>query len=82
LDLCSLRERFLAKRVDRRQAETLIVETEARDAADQSRRGQQALDDWYRFQLHRGKGKTEAGSDKTEPERNELGKIDGTVSET
>jgi len=38
---------FLAKRVERRQAETLIEEAEAREAVKAGRRNQQALDDWY-----------------------------------
>lgn len=46
------REAFLAKRVERRQTETLLRETEARDAAEAGRRGQQALDEWYRSRLH------------------------------
>lgn len=41
------REEYLAKRVERRQAETLIDESEKRDAADRTRKGQQALDDWH-----------------------------------
>jgi hypothetical protein len=44
---------FLSKRVERRQAETLIQETEARDAIEAGRRGQQALDDWYSSKLYR-----------------------------
>ena len=43
----SLRSRFLAKRVERRQAETLVEEARARDAVDASRRAQQGTDDWY-----------------------------------
>jgi hypothetical protein len=53
LGVATLRQEFLGKRVERRQAETLIRETEARDAIEAGRRGQQALDDWYRFRLHR-----------------------------
>jgi hypothetical protein len=49
-----LRQAFLARRVERRQAETLIHEAEAADAVDAARRTQMALDDWYRFRLHRG----------------------------
>ena len=41
------RQEFLSKRVERRQAETLISETEQRDALDAGRRSQQSLDDWY-----------------------------------
>jgi flagellar biosynthesis chaperone FliJ len=47
------REQFLLKRVERRQAETLIQETEAREAIEDGRRGQQALDDWYSSRLYR-----------------------------
>ena len=47
------RQEYLARRVERRQAETLIEEAEARDAAEAGRRGQRALDDWYLNRLHR-----------------------------
>jgi hypothetical protein len=47
------RQAFLARRVERRQAETLVSETEAQDAAGAGRRGQQALDEWYRSRLRR-----------------------------
>ena len=40
-------QEFLAKRVERRQAETLIEETEAREAIEADRRNQQSIDDWY-----------------------------------
>jgi len=43
-----LREDFLVRRVERRQAEVLIERAEALDAIDAERRGQQALDDWHR----------------------------------
>jgi hypothetical protein len=46
-DVEELREEFLAKRIERRQAETLIEAAEARNAAETARRGQQSLDDWY-----------------------------------
>ena len=52
LGLEAAREDFLAKRVERRQAETLIREAEARDAVETTRRAQQALDDWYRNRPH------------------------------
>lgn len=41
------RGEYLAKRVERRQAETLIQEAEAREAVESGRRGQQRLDNWY-----------------------------------
>jgi hypothetical protein len=47
------RQEFLAKRVERRQAETLIEETEALEAIEAGRRGQQSLDDWYNSRLYR-----------------------------
>jgi hypothetical protein len=52
-DVAALRREFLAKRVERRQAETLIQETEAEEAIAAGRRGQQALDDWYGSRLYR-----------------------------
>ena len=58
-DVAALREEFLGKRVERRQAETLIEEAEARDAIDADRRSQQALDDWYGNRLHQRTAETE-----------------------
>jgi hypothetical protein len=48
-----LEEVFLARRVERRQAATLIEEAEAVQALETERRAQQSLDDWYRNQLGR-----------------------------
>jgi hypothetical protein len=45
------RESFLSKRIERRQAETLITAAEKEDAVILERRGQQSLDHWY---LNRG----------------------------
>lgn len=53
-DVGKLRAEYLAKRVEVRQAETLIKETEARDAFEATRRSQQTLDDWYGSRLHGG----------------------------
>jgi hypothetical protein len=58
-----LRELFLVKRVERRQAETLIKETEAREAIEAGRRGQQALDEWYSSRLRRDAGGAELHKD-------------------
>ena len=52
-EVAELREEFLSKRVERRQAETLIEETEAEVELVAGRHGQQALDDWYRSRQHR-----------------------------
>ena len=57
------REEFLLKRVERRQAETLIQETEAREAIVDERRGQQALDDWYSSKLYRDGDKKETDAE-------------------
>lgn len=46
-DASELRRHFLDRRVERRQAETLVSEAEARDAIDVDRRTQQALDDAF-----------------------------------
>jgi hypothetical protein len=47
------RQEYLARRVKRKQAQTLIEEDEAREAIKAGRRGQQSLDDWYLNRLHR-----------------------------
>jgi flagellar export protein FliJ len=52
-EVAGLREDFLTKRIERRQAETLIREAEAKEAIEEGRRGQRALDDWYRSGLYR-----------------------------
>lgn len=43
-----LQASFLARRVARRQAETLIESSKALDTLDAARREQQILDDWHR----------------------------------
>jgi hypothetical protein len=48
-----LRQDYLEKRVERRQAETLIEEAAADDAVGLNRRTQQNLDDWYGSGQHR-----------------------------
>lgn len=52
-DVASLREEYLASRVERRQVETLILEAEAQDALESERKSQQGLDDWFRNRMHR-----------------------------
>jgi hypothetical protein len=47
------REEYLAKRVERRQAETLIKEAEAREALEAARRSQRSNDEWF---LNRERG--------------------------
>jgi hypothetical protein len=59
VSLC--REEFLARRVERRQAESLVRHAEAADAIEATRRNQQSLDDWYLNRLHRAKAGSAAG---------------------
>jgi hypothetical protein len=53
IDVVSLREAYLASRVERRQAETLIQEAEAQEALEAERKSQHGLDDWFRNRMHR-----------------------------
>jgi hypothetical protein len=49
------RQEYLLKRMERRQAETLIRATEAADAIEKARQSQQALDDRYLAQSGRSR---------------------------
>ncbi len=60
LNTAGLQQEFLGKRVERRQAETLLQAAEARHAVEASRRGQRSLDDWYLNQLHGADGAAES----------------------
>jgi hypothetical protein len=53
LEVTSRRGEFLGKRIERRQAETLIGKTEAGDAIEAGRRVQRGVDDWFLNQAHR-----------------------------
>lgn len=52
-EVTARRQEFLLKRVERRQAETLIRESEAQEAIETDRRSQQELDNWYSFRQYR-----------------------------
>jgi hypothetical protein len=52
-EVAERRQEFLMKRVEHRQAETLIQETEAQDAIVDGRSNQQSLDGWYSSRLFR-----------------------------
>jgi hypothetical protein len=54
-NVASRREAFLARRIERRQAEALVKKTEAADGVEASRRNQRALDDWYLNRLHQAR---------------------------
>jgi len=51
-EVMARRQQFLLKRIEHRQAETLIQKTEAREALEADRHMQQTLDDWYNSRLH------------------------------
>lgn len=63
-----LRQLYLEKRIERRQAETLIEETEARDAVEANRKSQDALDDWYRSRQYSSSLQPDSNA-KAQPER-------------
>ncbi len=56
------RDEFMVKRIERRQAETLIEEKESRDAVEEGRRSQQGLDDWFSNKLYRQGAEQEPSS--------------------
>jgi len=55
LRVAHLRQLYLAKRVERRQAETVLREAEALALAQNTRRAQQSLDDWFGQCRHAGR---------------------------
>ncbi len=46
-EVTARRQEYLGKRLERRQAETLVEEAAARDQVESGRRSQQEQDDWY-----------------------------------
>jgi hypothetical protein len=52
-EAAALQQDFLFKRVERRQAETLIEEIHVQDETRATRRGQQTLDDWHSARILR-----------------------------
>lgn len=62
------RQAFLERRVGRRQAEALLSASEAQEAAEAGRRGQQALDEWYRSRSRRNQTESsESGFTEIDP---------------
>ena len=51
-EIVVLRQSYLASRVERRQAETLIRAAEERYATERKRREQRQLDDWFGMRRH------------------------------
>jgi hypothetical protein len=68
------RAEFVRKRIERRQAETLIEQTEASDALEAGRRSQQSLDEWYRSRLYR-----QNFDAKSEDDRDSVSQAGGSV---
>ena len=58
------REEFLAKRIERRQAETMIESAEAQEELENSRRRQAALDEWFLNRLQAKEAEGENSSRK------------------
>jgi len=52
-EVSRLHQEYLEKRVESRQAETLIQEAASKEAAEAERSAQSRLDDWFRNRLHR-----------------------------
>ena len=61
---------FLSKRIERKQAETMIGKTEAEDKIQAGRRAQQGLDDWF---LGRARRNREACSEAPAEAREAMG---------
>ena len=57
-EMMRLRQSFLEKRTERRQAETLIEQEESQEALESGRRSQQTVDDWYGARMGRERAKT------------------------
>ncbi len=56
------RSQFLERRIERRQAETVILERERADELAAARRAQRGVDDWFLGRRQRGQGSS--GKDK------------------
>ena len=56
------REEYMEKRLERRQAETLIEEAKKVEELENSRRAQMALDDWFSNKLYREGAQQESSS--------------------
>lgn len=55
-NLEGIRQRYIVKRMETRQAETLLLAAEENEAQEQQRRGQSALDEWHRMVQRRQVG--------------------------
>lgn len=70
-DAGARRDAFLAKRVERRQAATLVEQAQAAEAAEADRRSQQSADEW--FLDHRRKAGSAPGNAAPCAPENEIG---------
>jgi len=71
LEVARRRQEFLAKKIERRQVETLIRKTEAGDAVEAGRRGQRHLDDWFLSRAQRGAATSDKAKEKAEEKAEE-----------
>jgi hypothetical protein len=67
-EVTARRQEFLLKRVERRQAETLIRKTEMQDAIEAGRHSQQTLDDWYSSRMYRDRADVDPAVTEPPPE--------------
>ena len=63
IEVAERRQKFLSRRVERRQVETLLQEAAARQAVEYERHAQQALDEWHRSRHRR----RQSGGSLTDP---------------
>jgi flagellar biosynthesis chaperone FliJ len=71
-EVSARREVFLSKRIERRQAETLVDAAQARDTLEDARRTQRSLDEWHLNRLHRAATEADTGSSQSsDPETKE-----------
>jgi hypothetical protein len=55
-EIIQCRQDFMHKRVERRQAETLLEHDDAQEKLESGRRSQRSIDDWYGANMYRRKG--------------------------
>lgn len=74
------RAQLLARRIEMRQAETLVKEAEARAAQEADRRAQLTMDDWFGSRLHRLARVPEVSSETDKPDAHTCGSEGTTPS--
>jgi flagellar biosynthesis chaperone FliJ len=72
----ALRQAYLAKRIERRQAETLVEKANARELAEAEKRSQRMLDDRFLSRFHADRSDRKKGPAAQDRAENGGGKID------